>query len=75
MVKHTQTIQNCLSVFDHFAGLALEGLRINMCIGNSRGHCYDGTEAIKGARSRITTRLKFLNGKIFYVHSYGHFSF
>ena len=32
MVKHTQTIHrllptNCLSVFDHFVGLALEGLR------------------------------------------------
>ena len=37
MVKHTQTIRrqlptNCLSVFDHFAGLELKGLmkkRIN----------------------------------------------
>ena len=33
MAKHTQTIRlplpkNCLSVFDHFAGLALKGLRI-----------------------------------------------
>ena len=33
MVKHTQTIRqqqptNCLSVFDHFMGLALEGLKI-----------------------------------------------
>ena len=32
MVKHTQTIRrllltNCLSVFDHFIGLALKGLR------------------------------------------------
>ena len=32
MVKHTQTIRllfptNCLSVFDHFVGLALRGLR------------------------------------------------
>ena len=31
MVKHTQTIRrqkptNCLSVFEHFVGLALEGL-------------------------------------------------
>ena len=31
MVKHTQTIRrqqptNCLTVFDHFVGLALEGL-------------------------------------------------
>ena len=32
MVKHTQTIRrllptNCLSVFDHFVGLALKGLK------------------------------------------------
>ena len=32
MVRHTQTIRqeqptNCLSVFDHFVGLALKGLR------------------------------------------------
>ena len=32
MVKHTQTIRrqhatNCLSVFDHFVGLALQGLK------------------------------------------------
>ena len=32
MVKHTQTIRgqqptNCLSVFDHFVGFALKGLR------------------------------------------------
>ena len=34
MVKHTQTIRrqqptNCLSVFDHFVGLALKGLILN----------------------------------------------
>ena len=33
MVKHTQTVNrqkttNCLSVFDHFVGLALKGLNI-----------------------------------------------
>ena len=33
MVKHTQTIRrllpmNCLSVFDHFANLALKGLMV-----------------------------------------------
>ena len=32
MIKHTQTIRqllptNCLSVFDHFVGLALKGLK------------------------------------------------
>ena len=35
MVKHTQTIRrqqqtNCLSVFDHFVGLALKGLTDDM---------------------------------------------
>ena len=34
IVKHTQTIHrlsptNCLSVFDHFVGLALKGLKLN----------------------------------------------
>ena len=34
MVKHTQTIRrekptNCLSVFNHFVGLALKGLTVN----------------------------------------------
>ena len=34
MVKHTQTIRrllptNCLSVFDHFVGLVLKGLKKN----------------------------------------------
>ena len=39
MVKHTQTIHrllrtNCLSVFDHFAGLALKGLiKKQLCLG------------------------------------------
>ena len=33
MVKHTQAIRwqlpiNCLNVFDHFVGLALEGLKV-----------------------------------------------
>ena len=33
MLKHTKTIRrllptNCLSVFDHFVGLALKGLRV-----------------------------------------------
>ena len=35
MVKHTQTIRrlfamNSLSVFDHFVGLALKGLKLSM---------------------------------------------
>ena len=39
MIKHTQTIgrqkpANCLSVFDHFVGLALKGLRHKFLIQN-----------------------------------------
>ena len=35
MIKHTQTIRrllprNCLSVFDYFVGLALQGLKKNL---------------------------------------------
>ena len=32
MVKHTQTIRrlNCLSVFDHYAGLAFKGLKVSL---------------------------------------------
>ena len=40
MVKHTETIRpqkptNCLSVFDHFVGLALKGLRSRKLIKNA----------------------------------------
>ena len=46
MVKHTQNIcrqqpTNCLSVFDHFVGLALKGLKISLfsLIGSSHRRC------------------------------------
>ena len=40
MVNHTQTIRpemstNCLSVFDHFVGLALKGLKLKIGKSNS----------------------------------------
>ena len=40
MVKHTQTIRrkqptNCLSVFDHFVGLVLKGIRSNKTVSES----------------------------------------
>ena len=43
MVNHTQTIRrqkptNCLSVFDHFVGLALKRLRILICKTPSNGY-------------------------------------
>ena len=47
MVKHTETIRrqqptNCLSVFDHFVGLALDGLKQEIdCITSlSKNFCY-----------------------------------
>ena len=41
MVKHTQTIRrqkltNCLSVFEHFVGLALKGLILEVRFGDGR---------------------------------------
>ena len=57
MVKHTQTIRcklptNCLSVFDHFVGLALKGLNVDLTLillSNPRSipllctqFCFDG---------------------------------
>ena len=29
MIKHTQINSNCLSVFDHFVGIVLKGLKIS----------------------------------------------
>ena len=41
MVKHTETIRrplpkNCLSVFDHFVGLALKGLKAKLATREKR---------------------------------------
>ena len=48
MVKHTKTIcqllpMNCLSVFDHFVGLALKGLRFNELCRASSGDTKGST--------------------------------
>ena len=48
MVKHTQTIlrllsTNCLSVFDHFVGLAFKGLMMKIDEGFLRTN-FDGLE-------------------------------
>ena len=53
MIKHTQTIcrlllTNCLSVFDHFVGLALKGLMVNYsqdsryCVGKGERYLVFG---------------------------------
>ena len=49
MVKHTQFVgnlpTNCLSVFDHFMGLALKGLNNTE---PNEPNCYCGTENLFG---------------------------
>ena len=52
MVKHTQTIRrqestNCLSVFDHFVGFALKGLRLEGITHNRKGLSYADTPVMK----------------------------
>ena len=52
MVKHTQTIRrqestNCLSVFDHFVGFALKGLRLEGITHNRMGLSYADTPVMK----------------------------
>ena len=52
MVKHTQTIRrqestNCLSVFDHFVGFALNGLRLEGITHNRKGLSYADTPVMK----------------------------
>ena len=60
MVKHTQTIRrllptNCLSVFDHFLGLALKGLRnVNFCV--DLGKCTRGLSKIKDKKIDVKTK-------------------
>ena len=44
MIKHTQTIRgqiadNCLSVFDHFVGFALKGLRTILEVAGLKAIC------------------------------------
>ena len=63
MVKHTQTIRrllamNCLSVFDHFVGLALKGLN---------DHCsnYSGLIQRSGSVSMENQRLHAIACKVF----------
>ena len=67
MVKHSQTIRqlptNCLSVFDHFMGLALEGLKIFLLlllfhrVGN-QGKEYCGKARLPRIVTESTVRIK-----------------
>ena len=45
MVQHTQTTSqtttNCLSVLDHFVGLALQGLKLSSAVSSALGRNYD----------------------------------
>jgi len=47
-------------------------LRLNLCIDNARGQCYDGAAAMAGAKSGVATRFKEMNEKCLYTHCYGH---
>ena len=47
MIKNTQTIRrllpkNCLSVFDHFVGLALKELTLRLCV----AECAERTDVV-----------------------------
>ena len=70
MAKHTQTIPrqqptNCLSVFDHFAGLAFKGLSlitVPFCTLNPNWYLTSGRESTTSTTggqetTRNTTRL------------------
>ena len=45
---------------------------MNLRIEVARGHCHDGAPSMKGANTVVATQFKLLNGKMLYVHRYGH---
>ena len=45
---------------------------MNLRIEDARGHCHDGAPSMKGANTVVATQFKLLNGKMLYVHRYGH---
>ena len=57
MAKHTRNLStNCLSVFGHFVGLALKGLRVTDVLYGADGHVlkfdiYQGTVALNCCKS------------------------
>ena len=47
-------------------------LRMNLRLGDTRGQCYDGAEAIAGAKTGVATQIKAINVKCLYTHCYRH---
>ena len=45
---------------------------MNLRIEDARGQCYDGAPSMKGANTGVAAQFKSLNGKMLYVHCYGH---
>ena len=66
MVKHTQTIcrllpTNCLSVFDHFVGLALKGLNSLSEVVVAYRFCYmNSGQLLKKASESLPTKFYVL---------------
>ena len=47
-------------------------LRLGIKISDGRGQCYDGAEAMSGAKNGVAKKFKEQNPKILYIHCYGH---
>ena len=47
---------------------------MNLRIDNARSQCYDGLPSMKGANTGVAAQFKSFNGKMLYVHCYGHAS-
>ena len=45
---------------------------MNLKIDNARSQCYDGLPSMKGANTGVAAQFKSSNGKMLYVHCYGH---
>ena len=69
MVKHTQTIRrllltNCLSVFDHFVGLALKGLIIVTARLTTTPNAISSTTNVAAARQTRTVKTTWMAGVV-----------
>ena len=45
---------------------------MNLRTDNARSQCYDGLPSMKGANTGVAAQSKSSNGKMLYVHCYGH---
>ena len=46
--------------------------RMNLCIEDPRGACFDGAATMAGSKTGAVTQLGSLNGNILFTHCYGH---